>query len=233
MQMGMMTGNGRGGRRAAVGEAARRTAAALLAGTMLLAANLAPAAAQQSEADRLLQRAAQSRAKGPQTATVTVYEIADFQCPFCARFSTEIFPRIDSAYVRTGRVQWVFVNLPLPSHHNAWTAAEAALCAGAVGDRFWPLHSRLYGSQGEWAGQPDPSAAFSRFAREAGVPMDAWNACVAGDRVAPLILQDVIFAATSRVGGTPTFVINNAVTIVGMKSFEEWRDILERELRKE
>lgn len=211
----------------------RRTRLALAAAAALAAALLAaPAAAQQNEQLRLLQRAAQSRALGPQNATVTVYEIADFQCPYCARFSREIFPRIDSAFVQTGRIQWVFVNLPLPSHHNAWTAAEAALCAGAVGDRFWPVHDRLFAGQQEWVGLADPATAFARYARDAGVPMDAWNACVAADRVAPLILQDVIFAASSRVSGTPTFMINNAFAVTGMKSFEEWRDILEKELRR-
>jgi protein-disulfide isomerase len=192
----------------------------------------APAAAQQTEQARLLQRAAQSRMKGAANAPVTVYEIADFQCPFCARFATQIFARIDSAFVSTGRVQWVFVNLPLPSHHNAWTAAEAALCAGAVGDRFWHFHERLFATQSEWSGATDPSPHYTRLAREAGVPLEPFHACVAADRVAPLILQDVIFSATARVSGTPSFIINNQQVVVGMKSFDEWRDILEKELRR-
>jgi protein-disulfide isomerase len=206
----------------------------LLASTaMLLPPAAAPAAGQQEATTRLLQRAATNRAKGAQGAPVVVYEIADFQCPYCAHFAREVFPRIDSAYVRTGRVQWVFVNLPLPSHYNAWPASKAALCAGAVGDRFWPLHTRLFSNQADWAESPDPMPIFTRYAREAGVPMDAYQACMDGDRVASLILQDVIFAATSRVSGTPTFIVNNAQTVVGMKTFEEWREIIEKELRRE
>jgi protein-disulfide isomerase len=203
--------------------------ASFLVATALLFA--APPAGAQDAASRLLQRAAADRAKGAQGAPVVVYEIADFQCPFCARFSLDIFPRIDSAYVRTGKVQWVFVNLPLPSHYNAWPAAKAALCAGAVGARFWPLHTRLFSSQDEWIAADDPMPHFARYAREAGVPLDAWEGCMAADRVAPLLLQDVIFAATSRVSGTPTFIINNTQTVVGMKTFEEWRELLENELR--
>jgi protein-disulfide isomerase len=212
---------------------------ALLAGVCLTGTSVAapflaaPAEAQQTEQGRLLQRAAQSRAKGPANATVTVYEIADFQCPFCARFAREVYPRIDSAFVATGRVQWVFVNLPLPSHHNAWTAAEAALCAGALADRFWHFHDQLFTRQSEWTGLPDPAPFYARIARDAGVNADAFEACVGRDRVAPLILQDVIFAATSRVSGTPTFIVNNQQVVVGMKSFEEWRDILEKELRRD
>jgi protein-disulfide isomerase len=178
----------------------------------------------------LLQRAAESRTRGPQGAPVLVYEISDFQCPYCARFANDVYPRIDSAYVRTGRVQWVFVNLPMPSHGNAWLAAEAALCAGATGDRFWAMHHRLFRAQDEWTGLADPAPLFERFARDAGVPLDPWQACVAGDRVAAIILQDVIFG--SRVSGTPTYIINNQQTIVGVKPFAEWQQILDGLLRK-
>jgi protein-disulfide isomerase len=205
-------------------------AAALFA--LLVGAAAAPLAAQDAESPqaRLLKRAAESRVKGMPGATVLVYEISDLQCPYCARFATETFPRIDSAYIRTGKVQWVFVSLPMPSHMNSWHAAEAALCAGATADRFWAMHTRLFASQAEWSGVADPAEVLTRLARESGVPMAEWQACVAGDRVAALILQDVIFG--SRVTGTPTFVINNQQTVVGLKSFAEWQEILEAALRR-
>lgn len=206
--------------------------------SMLLTLALLPAAAaaQQGETphQRLLKRAAESRAKGAESATVLVYEISDFQCPFCRQFAIDVFPQIDSAFIRTQRVQWVFVNLPMPSHLNAWVAAEAALCAGAVGDRFWPMHDRLFIAHGEWVNAQDPGQVMTRYARELGVPMDAFTACVEQDRVAPLILQDVIFG--SRVSGTPTFVVNSAAgaqqTVVGVKTFAEWREILETALKR-
>ncbi|CAN5763178.1 hypothetical protein BH23GEM9_BH23GEM9_34840 [soil metagenome] len=206
----------------------RIAALALLAMAVL---PLAAAAQQQENAQTLLlKRAAERRAKGAETAPVLVYEISDFQCPFCRQFAIDVFPRIDSAYIRTQKVQWVFVNLPMPSHMNAWIASEAALCAGATGDRFWPMHDRLFVARGEWANAPDPGPIMARFARELGVPMDAFDECVAQDRVAPLILQDVIFG--SRVTGTPTFIVNNQQTVVGVKTFAEWREILEAALKR-
>jgi protein-disulfide isomerase len=187
------------------------------------------AAAQNKEAD---DRASSSRAKGPEAAPIFVYEFADFECSHCARFALEVFPRIDSAFVKTGKVRWVFVNLPLPTHANAWLAHEAALCAGAIADRFWPMHDRLFGSQKEWGPAPDPASLFARYAREVGVAADAFNACTQGDRVASLLLQDVIFAATSRVSGTPAFIINNEQTVMGLKSYDEWRVLLDGMIRK-
>jgi protein-disulfide isomerase len=206
---------------------------ALLAAAALALATVTPdsAAAQQIEQPnaRLLTQAAESRVKGMQGAPVLVYEISDFQCPHCRRFAVEVFPQIDSAYIRTNRVQWVFVSLPMPSHMNSWTAAEAALCAGAVANRFWALHDRIFEAHAEWANAPQPGPIMAKYAREAGVPMEPFLACVAEDRVAPLILQDVIFG--SRVSGTPTFVVNNQ-TVVGVKTFAEWREILDGLLKQ-
>ncbi|MGH7449035.1 MAG: DsbA family protein [Longimicrobiales bacterium] len=210
---------------------------------LLCAAGLMPAGASAQEPARgardaarttLLERAAESRAKGSPDAPVLVYEIADFQCPFCAKFAQDVFHQIDSAYVATGRVQWVFVNLPMPSHTNAWLATEAALCAGAVSGRFWVMHDRLFVAGQEWISAANPALMLARYAREAGVAMEPYEECVAGDKVAPLILQDVIFG--SRVTGTPTFVVSNRITksqqtVVGVKSFHEWREVLDSSLR--
>jgi protein-disulfide isomerase len=74
------------------------------------------------------------RTRGSARAPVTVYEMSDFQCPYCREFALTTFPAIDSAYVATGRVRWAFVNFPLTSiHHNAAAAAEVALCAAQQG----------------------------------------------------------------------------------------------------
>ena len=128
-------------------------------------------------------------------------------------------------------MQWFFVNLPLPNHGNAWLAAEAAICAGAVSDKFWVLHDRLFATQNEWSSVRDVRPTFLKMAKAAGVNVELYQQCVDEDRTAALILQDVIFATSARVTGTPAFVINNEQLVVGMKTFEEWRDLLEKALK--
>ncbi|HEU5209302.1 MAG TPA: thioredoxin domain-containing protein [Longimicrobiales bacterium] len=199
---------------------------ALLLGLLAVAQ---PVAAQ---GDSFFERASRSRMKGPQSAPVLIYEISDFQCPFCAEFARTVYPRIDSTFIRAGHVQWVFVHLPMPNHANAWAASEASLCAGALGDRFWQMHDRIFASQDEWNVADDPVAMFARYASELGIPADAYADCVREDRVASLILADVIFAASTRVSGTPMFIINNERTIVGLKSFDEWQALLKKEIER-
>ena len=180
----------------------------------------------------LSSRASTARTKGEETAKIFVYEFANFQCPHCAKFALDVFPRIDSVFVRTGKVRWIFVHLPGPSHANAWAAHEAAACAGAVGDRFWTMHDRLFATQTEWSGSLNPRKRFSKMARELGIAPAAFDQCVDEDLVASVLLQDVMFAAASRVNGTPAYMVNNQTSVMGLKSYDEWRDILEKAIKK-
>lgn len=178
------------------------------------------------------ERAAVSRLKGSEKAAVTVYEIADFQCPFCARFARETYPRIDADYVKTGKVRWIFINFPLPTHLNAWSASEAAMCVGGAGGQFWAMHDRLFGNQAEWVALSDPSAVFAKYAKEAGAPMPAYSACVDTDRMAALLVRDLLNVSGVGITGTPAFIINNDPVFTGFKPYEEWKDILENALKK-
>lgn len=194
-----------------------------------------PLAAQTSTGEAVstpvIERALESRAKGDPGAEVVVFEVADFQCPYCARFATTVGKELDREYVQTGKVQWVFVNLPLHTHRLAWVAAKAALCAGAAGDLFWPMHDRLFAEQRRWSAMEDPRPFFARVASELGAEAAAYEACVAQDQVAPLILQDFGSAIGAGITGTPTFLVMRGDDVVerlvGVQSFEDWSRVLE------
>lgn len=166
----------------------------------------APAAAQGLSGDSLITRANESRTKGVAGAPITIVEISDFQCPFCRQFSERTLAALDSAYIRTGKARLVFYNIPLPSHPAAWSAAEAALCAGAQG-RFWPMHDRLFADQARWSAAPTPAEHFDAYAAALGLDAASFRECTQNDRVAPLLITDVMQAARGGVSATPTFVV--------------------------
>lgn len=209
---------------------------ATLGGSGSLSAQGAGAEAPAATPAGIVERALESRSKGSRDATVVVFEIADFQCPYCATFAAAIAPALDERYVETGDVQWIFVNLPLHSHPIAWHAAEAALCAGAAGDQFWPMHDRLFEKQDEWGSAPDPTARFATYAAALGVPAAPYEACTAGDQVASLILQDLGSAISAGITGTPTFIIMKGQEVVdrlvGVQPVEEWARILDGALER-
>ena len=152
-----------------------------------------------------------ARSKGSTTAPVTVYEMADFQCPACRMFTVTVMPTVDSEFIRTGKVRWVFINLPLPSiHPNALAAAEVATCAARQG-RFWQTHDALYLHQDAWARLPQPRDTLVALAQRAGVDRDKLNACIQGGTARSEVEQDAQRAARSGAHSTPSFYIEGGL----------------------
>ena len=52
-------------------------------------------------------------ALGSAIATVTITEYASMTCPHCAAFNAEVFPKIKSEYIDTGKVRYIFREFPL------------------------------------------------------------------------------------------------------------------------
>lgn len=67
---------------------------------------------------------------GNPKAPFVVIEFTDLQCPYCAKFQTETFPKFKEKYIDTGEVLYVAKELPLKQiHAEATNAAIALRCA--------------------------------------------------------------------------------------------------------
>jgi protein-disulfide isomerase len=170
------------------------------------------------------------RIRGSAAAPVTVYEMSDFQCPYCREFAITTFPAIDSAYVATGRVRWAFVNFPLTSiHHNAVPAAEVALCAAQQGG-FWRVHDLLYRHQDVWAPLKEPAAFFLTLADSAKLSKPALLACLQSPATEEAIRADAQGAQRSGANSTPTFYIEGGL-LVGAQPLPVFRQVLDSILK--
>ena len=187
----------------------QRSASSALVLTLALAAGgLAPAAlAAQAKPDSTKNPLA-GRIRGSAAAPVTVYEMSDFQCPFCRTFALTTFPEIDSLYIATGKVRWAFVNFPLTSvHDNALAAAEVALCA-ARQNAFWRVHDLLYQHQDVWAPLKQPEAFFLTLADSARISRQALLACVQAPATRETLQQEAEGAQRSGANSTPAMARN-------------------------
>jgi len=152
-----------------------------------------------------------TRSKGAAGAPVTVYEMADFQCPACRMFAVTVLPTIEREYVQTGKVRWVFINLPLTSiHPNAVPAAEVAMCAARQG-RFWPTHDALYQQQDTWAKLASPRSTLVTIAQRAGVDRAKLLACLDEGSVRKEVELDSQRATRSGAHATPSFYIEGGL----------------------
>ena len=194
----------------------------------LLACGAAVASAQ-SRADTLGGPLA-GRIRGSATAPVAVYEMSDFQCPYCRSFAVSTFPALDSAYVATGKVRWAFVNFPLTSvHPNAAAAAELGLCA-AEQNGFWRVHDLLFRHQDVWAPLKEPAAFFLTLADSAKLSKRALLACLQSPTTEERLRADAQGAQRSGANSTPTFYIEGGL-LVGAQPVEVFRQVLDSILR--
>ena len=167
-----------------------------------------------------------SRSKGSPTAPITVYEMSDFQCPYCRSFALETFRALEREYISPGKVRWVFVNFPLTSiHTNAVAAASTALCASRQ-DAFWPVHDLLYAHQDIWAPLKEAGPFFLTLADSAGISKPKLLECVKSPGTLSEIRFEAEGAERSGAKSTPTFYIEGGL-LEGALPLPVFRQVLD------
>lgn len=170
--------------------------------------------------------ATSTRAKGSPSAPVTVYEMSDFQCPYCRRFALETFRTLEREYVSPGKVRWVFVNFPITSiHDNAVAAAATALCAGRQG-AFWPMHDLIYQYQETWAPLKEPGPFFVSLADSVGISKAKLVECVKAPATEAEIRFEAEGAERAGATSTPTFYIEGGL-LEGAHPVPVFRQVLD------
>lgn len=169
--------------------------------------------------------------RGSAGARVAILEYSDFDCSFCAKYATEIFPLIDQAYLQSGQVKYFFRDLPGPEHLNALFKARVARCAGEQ-DQFWGAHDRLFRDQ-----RPFDGPGMTAFAKALGLDWDRFNACIASDSYLEAIQRSAAGAKRMGINGTPAFLIGTlsddgtvlraSKVILGADSFQAFRTVLD------
>jgi protein-disulfide isomerase len=167
-----------------------------------------------------------SRSKGSPKAPVTVYEMSDFQCPYCRRFAQETFPELEQRYVKTGKVRWVFINFPLTSvHRHAAPAGELALCAAKQGG-FWRVHDLLFQYQETWAPLKEAGPFFLSLADSAGLSKKALLACLQAPETRKELQAEAEGSERAGASSTPTFYIEGGL-MTGALPVQVFRTVLD------
>jgi protein-disulfide isomerase len=165
--------------------------------------------------------------KGSGSAKVAVIEFSDYQCPFCSRYTKGAFAQIEDEYVDTGKVKYVFRDLPLAFHKQAFKAAEAAHCGGEQG-KFWEMHDSLFQNQTALGPELLPG-----YARSLGLDETKFQQCLDSGKFADGIKKDIADAGTVGITATPSFLIGVVQPgdgrvkvvkrLVGAKPYEEFK----------
>lgn len=172
------------------------------------------------------------RVRGNLDAPVTMIEYSDFTCGFCLKFFKETWPRIQSRYVETGKVRFLYKDYPRADQGPGLAAAVAARCAGDQG-AYWPMHDRLFAE-----GARLDQKLFLHHAKAIGLDQTDFSQCLRDGRYVKAIFQDRQEANSWGFRGTPGFVImrsahepttkDPAVAIPGAFPFESFAEEIDR-----
>ena len=144
-------------------------------------------------------------ALGENDAPVTVHVYEDFQCPFCAQFSREMFPDLVDDYVRNGEVRVVSETMAFLGPDSV-KAARAAFAAGEQ-NRYWPYHTLLFENQGEENSGYVTDDFLRGLAEETpGLDVQKWEDERGGNSFTEELEAVQSRAQTSGVNSTPTLI---------------------------
>ena len=161
---------------------------------------------------------------GSKDASVTIVEYASMTCPHCAAFTKDVFPKIKSEYIDTGKVRFIFREFPLDK--IALAASAAARCiAKDDAPKYFALIDIMFKQQNDLAN--DPLTTINRIGKQAGFSEAQIKACVDDDPTTKQkIIDDLKYAnETLKVNSTPFFFVNGTA-IKGETSFEAFEKMI-------
>nr|WP_249797963.1 DsbA family protein [Bradyrhizobium sp. 199] len=159
-------------------------------------------------------------ALGPKDAAVTITEYASMTCPHCAAFNEQVFPKIKTEYIDTGKVRYIFREFPL----DIKAAAGAMLSRCIAKDdapKYFAVTDMLFRQQNDWV-MKNTTETLTRIGKQAGLTQQQVEACLKDQALLDKIAADQKYASdVLKVDSTPTFFINGE-KIKGEASFEEF-----------
>ena len=163
---------------------------------------------------------------GNASASATLIEYSDFQCPVCADYQ----PLINQ--IKTGlgnNLRIIFRHFPLENiHPNTQLAAQASEAASTQG-KFWEMHDLLFENQEFWSKLEDPTEKFTEYAKELSLNTEKFTSDLTSKEAKDKVNSDYQTGLNTKVNSTPSFFINDE-KIQNPGSYETFKQIIEQEL---
>ena len=150
--------------------------------------------------------ALQEKKIGNGSAQIQMLEFASLTCGHCARFHNEVFPKIKTEFIDTGKIDFVYKDFPLDKF--ALKASVIARCSG--NERFFNFLKVLYSKQKDWTKSNDPFKSLLKIAKFGGLKNDEIKVCVGNKSIEDGILKQRLESTKKfDIKATPTIYLNN------------------------
>src|SRR6202162_2988317 len=141
-------------------------------------------------------------ALGPANAPVTITEYASMTCPHCAAFNENVFPKIKSEYIDSGKVRYVFREFPLDVKAAAGAMLARCIAKDDAG-KYFAVVDLLFRQQNDWVTK-NTTETLTRIGKQAGLSQQAVEDCLKDQALLEKITADQKYAGeVLKVGSTP------------------------------
>lgn len=153
---------------------------------------------------------------GSSNAKVTVVEYADYQCPFCEKWYSQVLPSLKSKYISTGKIKYFYQDFAFLGPDSN-TAAEATHCAQDQ-NKYWQYHDYLFTHQGQEGSGWATADHQKEFAKALGLNTTQFGQCLDSGKYKQEVLDETAAGKSYGVSGTPSVFVNGKI-IVGAQPF--------------
>lgn len=149
---------------------------------------------------------------GNPDAPVTMIDFSDYECPFCKRHVDQSFDQIKTEYIDTGKLKYVYRDLPLSFHDPLATQqAIAANCAREQGndETYFAYHDEIFARTSS-NGNGMPKDELYSIASDLGLDESSFKECLDSEKYKDEIQADIVDASAAGASATPTFFIGKS-----------------------
>ncbi|HXK38215.1 MAG TPA: thioredoxin domain-containing protein [Candidatus Paceibacterota bacterium] len=169
---------------------------------------------------------------GKENAPVVVAYWYDYQCPFCKQVETNVFPKLLSEYVNTGKVKLVFKGYPVLGQDSYSAALAERGVWSAYPDKFFKWHEQMFAKQDEENGGWGNRQDILEIAKSLGMNTDDLDKLIVANasQNQQNLQADLDEGQAYGVTGTPSFMIGKKL-IVGSVPYNQVKAAIEAVLK--
>lgn len=165
---------------------------------------------------------------GNPDAAVVVTEYASFTCPHCGTFHRDVFGKLKSEYIDTGRILFRLREVYF-DRYGLW-AGIVARCGGP--SKYFGIVDLLFDKQEVWSRQNSPTQVAARLrgiGSAAGLTEEQLDSCLTDEPNAEMLFNAYKeFADEDGITSTPSFVIDGE--LYSNMPYEDFAAILDGKL---
>ena len=166
---------------------------------------------------------------GSQNAEISIVEFGDYQCTFCYKFHQNTLNTIQSDYIDSGKINYVYRDFPL-NGSDSILAAEATYCANDQ-ENYWQYHNLLFEN---WAGENTgwiTMNSLTQFAVDLKLDISEFKNCLTSHKYYQKVIDNENYAKKININATPSFLIFNneeVIRIIGAQQLDKFQTAIEQ-----